>query len=71
MCHDFNPRPKERLSDHRDFDPGPDAILWLVFFCAHAKLRKATFSFVMSVRLSVRLPAHPHGRTQLPMAGFS
>jgi hypothetical protein len=37
------------------------------FLGAYAKLRKATFSFVMSFRLS----AHPHGRTQLTMAGFS
>ena len=34
-----------------------------VFLGAFAKLRKATVSFVMSVR--------PHGTTRLPMGGFS
>jgi len=34
---------------------------------AFAKLRKATISFVMSVRLSVR----PHGTTRFPLEGFS
>jgi hypothetical protein len=34
---------------------------------ASAKLRKATISFVMSARSSVR----PHGTTQLPLDGFS
>jgi len=34
---------------------------------AFAKLRKATISFVMSVRLSVRA----HGTTRLPLDGFS
>jgi len=37
------------------------------FLGAFAKLRKATISFVMTVRLSVR----PHGTTQLPLDGFS
>jgi hypothetical protein len=36
------------------------------FLGAFAKLRKATSSFVMSVRLSAR----PHGTTQAPMEGF-
>jgi hypothetical protein len=67
MCHDFNLGPKETLSGHSSFDPGPAAILWLVFLGAYEELRKEPFSFVMSVPLS----AHPHGRTQLPMAGFS
>jgi hypothetical protein len=61
MCHDFNPGPKDNLSEHSAFDTGPAAILWLVFLGAYAKLRKATFSFVMSVRLS----AHPHERTSV------
>jgi hypothetical protein len=36
------------------------------FLDAFAKLRKATFSFVMSALLSVRME-----KTQLPMNGFS
>ena len=37
------------------------------FLGAFAKLRKATISFVMPVRLSVR----PHRTTRLPLDGFS
>jgi len=37
------------------------------FIDAFAKLRKATISFVRSVRLSVR----PHGKIRLPLEGFS
>jgi hypothetical protein len=36
-----------------------------------AKFPEATISFVMSVRLSVRLSFRPHGATQLPLDGFS
>jgi hypothetical protein len=46
-----------------------------------AKLRKATISFVMSVRpsarlpvflsVSVRLPVRPHGKIRVPLTGFS
>jgi len=39
------------------------AVLLILFLCTFAKLRKATFSFVMSVR--------PHGSTRLPLEGFS
>jgi hypothetical protein len=39
----------------------------LVCFGACAKFRKATSSFVMSVRPSVR----PHGTTRVPLEGFS
>jgi hypothetical protein len=50
----------------RKFDP---------YFGAFAKLRKATVSFVMtvrpSVRPSVRLSDSPQGTTQLPLDGFS
>jgi len=38
-----------------------------MFLEASAKLLKATISFVMSDRLSVR----PHGTTRLPLDGFS
>ena len=37
------------------------------FLGAFAKFRKATISFVMSVRLSVR----PHETARLPLDGFS
>jgi len=37
------------------------------FLGAFRKLRKATISFVVSVRLCVR----PHGTTRLPLGGFS
>ena len=42
------------------------------FFGAFANLRKATVSFVMYIRLSVR-PSVPrqHGVTRLPMDGIS
>jgi len=40
-------------------------------FGAFAELRKATMSFVMSVCLSVRPPARPHGTTRLPLDEFS
>ena len=39
---------------------------------AFAKLRKATVSFVMSVRLSVLSPfVYPHGTTRLPLTDFN
>jgi hypothetical protein len=38
---------------------------------AFHKLRKATISFVMSVRPSVRPPARPHGTIRLALDGFS
>jgi len=38
---------------------------------AFAKLGKATISFVMSHRLSIRPSACPHGTTRLPLEGFS
>jgi len=45
--------------------------MWFTPCCpilgAFSKFRKATISFVMSVRLSVR----PHGTTRLPLDGFS
>jgi len=41
--------------------------LFVTFLGAFAKLRKATISFVMSVRLSVR----PHRTARLPLEGFS
>jgi len=41
------------------------------FLSAFAKLRKATISFVMSLRPSVCLSVCPHGTTRLPLDGFS
>ena len=41
--------------------------LYTLFLGSFATLLKATISFVMSVRLSVR----PHGTTLLPLDGFS
>jgi len=38
---------------------------------AIAKLRKATVSFIMSVRPSVCLSSRLHGTTRLPLDGFS
>jgi len=47
---------------------------WLAIFLflgAFSKLRRATISFVISVRLSVCLSVHPHETTRLPMDRFS
>ena len=43
----------------------------LVLLGTFAKLRIATFSFVMSVSPSVRVSVSPHGTTWLPLDGFS
>jgi len=43
----------------------------LAFLGAFAKLRKATISFVMSVRLSVLPSGRPHGTTRLTQDRFS
>ena len=43
----------------------------ILFLGAFAILRKATLHFVMSVCLSLRPSACPHGRTRLPLDGFT
>ena len=49
----------------------PSKYLKNSFLGAFANLRKATISFIMSVRPSVRLPLYLHERTPTPLNGFS
>ena len=44
---------------------------FVTFLGAFTKLRKATISFVRSVRLTVRPYVRPHGTTGIPLDGFS
>ena len=46
-------------------------VMLLEVMNALAKLQKATISFVISLRPSVRPSVHPHGKTELPLDGFS